>query len=77
MLRDPCGLLKEGPPRLGPQGQRGVDEALADHRVAAARQPCPAEDLQHVSVADLVAVQDVLVLARAVRPPADQDLRVL
>ena len=74
--RDAGGLLKERPARLGPQGERRVHQPLADHRVAAARQARPAEDVEDVAVADLVAVQDVLVLAGAVGAPADEHLRV-
>ncbi len=77
MRRDPRSLFEKGATRVGPQGQGRVDHALADDGVPATGQPGTAEDIQHVAVAHLGAVEEVLVLSGAVSAAPDHHLREL
>ena len=74
MLPDAGRLLEERPALLGPQRERLVDHALADEEEGVVGQVGVVEQVDQVAQADPLAVEEVLVLARAEEPAAELDL---
>jgi hypothetical protein len=70
----PGRVLEELAALLGPERERQVDHALADHGVAVRRQVRLEQQVEDVAQAGAGAVQVVLVLARAVGAAGDDDL---
>ena len=71
---DACCLFKQLAPLLRALRQRLVDEALADDGIGALAQPRASQQLADVTQAHAVAVEVILVLARAVGAAADLNL---
>ena len=72
----PGGLLEERPPLLRPQREGLVDHALADEQEGVVGEVRAVQQVEQIPQADPLAVQEVLVLARAVEPPRQGDLAV-
>ena len=74
---DAGDLLEQRPPLLGSQRERLVDHALADEQERVVGEVRRIEQVDEVAQPDPLAVEQVLVLARAVQPAADLDLAVV
>ena len=74
---DPGDLLEQGPPLLGAERQRLVDHALADEQERVLREVRAVQQVDEVAQPDALAVEEVVVLARAVEAPAELDHAVL
>ncbi len=74
VLPDASRLLEERAALLGPQREGLVDHALPDEEEGVIGQVGVVEQLDQVTQADALAVQEVLVLARAEEPTAELDL---
>ena len=75
--RTPGDLLEQGPALLGPQGERLVDHALADEQERVLGEVRAVEQVDEVAQPDALAVEQVVVLARAVEAAAELDHAVL
>ena len=71
------GLLEQRPAFLRPQREGLVDHALADEQEGVVGQVRAVQQVHQVAQAHPLAVQQVLVLARAVEPPRQVDLAVV
>ena len=71
---DAGDLLEQRPPLLGPERERLVDHPLADEQEGVVGEVGAIEEVDEVAQADALAVEEVLVLARAVQSPAQLDL---
>ena len=67
---DPGDLLEQRPALLGSQGERLVDHALADEQECIVGEMRAIEQVDEVTQADPLAIEEVVVLAGAVQPPA-------
>ena len=77
MAANPGDLLEQRPAFLWPEGQRLVDHALADEQEGVVGEVGRVEQLDQVPQPDPTAIQQVVVLARPIQPPAElQDLVV-
>ena len=66
-------LLEQRSAFLGAQGERLIDHALADEEEGVVGQVGGIEEIDEVAQAHLLAIEQVLVLARAEEPPAALD----
>ena len=73
-LAEPCCLLDEMAPVLGPRGEDRVDLALGDDRVHRATEADIGEQLDEIRSAHRRLVDEVLPLAAAHEPARDRDL---
>ena len=77
MPADAGDLLEQRPALLRPQRQRLVDHALADEQERVVGEVRGVEQVDEVAQPDPLLVEQVVVLAGAVQPPAElQDLEV-
>ena len=70
---DAGDLLEQRPALLGPERQRLVDHALADEQEGVVGEVGGVEQVDEVAQPDPLAVEQVLVLARAIQPAAELD----
>ena len=68
---DAGDLLEQRPALLGPQRERLVDHPLADEQEGVVGEVRRVEQVDEVAQPDPLAVQEVVVLARPVEPPAE------
>ena len=71
---DPGGLLEQLAPLLRPQGERRVDGSLSDDDELVGAEPPLAQQVDHVPQPRAGAVDEVLAVARPIRPAADAHL---
>ena len=74
---DPGDLLEQRPPLLGAECERLVDHALADEQERVLREVRAVQQVDEVAQPHALAVEEVVVLARAVEAPAELDHAVL